>query len=216
MKKIKILFIVLAIIILTGCKGEYNLTINKDLSLTESVNLSIDNKDDVYDKTVKLFENNNIDESMYDINQTEEYVNIKYKEEFKNFEDYFLNSKFYSRILSDEDYVKDNKKISYRGFSNLKLDDNVSNSNLNNSFYIENLKINLNVPFNVEESNADSVKDNTLTWILDEDDTYKMINFSFKYLKNNNLYLTIIILCSGIVLVTGFIFVRNYLKERGL
>lgn len=216
MKKIKILFIVLAIIILTGCKGEYNLTINKDLSLTESVNLSIDNKDDVYDKTVKLFENNNIDESMYDIDQTEEYVNIKYKEEFKNFEDYFLNSKFYSRILSDEDYVKDNKKISYRGFSNLKLDDNVSNSNLNNSFYIENLKINLNVPFNVEESNADSVKDNTLTWILDEDDTYKMINFSFKYLRNNNLYLIVIILCSGIVLVTGFIFVRNYLKERGL
>lgn len=216
MKKIKILFIVLAIIILTGCKGEYNLTINKDLSLTESVNLSIDNKDDVYDKTVKLFENNNIDESMYDIDQTEEYVNIKYKEEFKNFEDYFLNSKFYSRILSDEDYIKDNKKISYRGFSNLKLDDNVSNSNLNNSFYIENLKINLNVPFNVEESNADSVKDNTLTWILDEDDTYKMINFSFKYLRNNNLYLIVIILCSGIVLVTGFIFVRNYLKERGL
>lgn len=216
MKKIKILFIVLAIIILTGCKGEYNLTINKDLSLTESVNLSIDNKDDVYDKTIKLFENNNIDESMYDINQTEEYVNIKYKEEFKNFEDYFLNSKFYSRILSDEDYIKDNKKISYRGFSNLKIDDNVTNSNLNNSFYIENLKINLNVPFNVEESNADSVKDNTLTWILDEDDTYKMINFSFKYLKNNNLYLTVIILCSGIVLVTGFIFVRNYLKERGL
>lgn len=216
MKKIKILFIVLAIIILTGCKGEYNLTINKDLSLTENVNLSIDNKDDVYDKTVKLFENNNIDESMYDIDQTEEYVNIKYKEEFKNFEDYFLNSKFYSRILSDEDYIKDNKKISYRGFSNLKLDDNVSNSNLNNSFYIENLKINLNVPFNVEESNADSVKDNTLTWILDEDDTYKMINFSFKYLRNNNLYLIVIILCSGIVLVTGFIFVRNYLKERGL
>ena len=216
MKKIKILFIVLAIIMLTGCKGEYNLTINKDLSLTENVKLSIDNKDDVYDKTIKLFENNNIDESMYDIDQTEEYVNIKYKEEFKNFEDYFLNSKFYSRILSDEDYIKDNKKISYRGFSNLKLDDNVSNSNLNNSFYIENLKINLNVPFSVEESNADSVKDNTLTWILDEDDTYKMINFSFKYLKNNNLYLTVIILCLGIVLVTGFIFVRNYLKERGL
>ena len=216
MKKIKILFIVLAIIMLTGCKGEYNLTINKDLSLTENVKLSIDNKDDVYDKTIKLFENNNIDESMYDIDQTEEYVNIKYKEEFKNFEDYFLNSKFYSRILSDEDYVKDNKKISYRGFSNLKLDDNVSNSNLNNSFYIENLKINLNVPFSVEESNADSVKDNTLTWILDEDDTYKMINFSFKYLRNNNLYLIVIILCSGIVLVTGFIFVRNYLKERGL
>lgn len=215
MKKMKIILLGLLIIVLTGCKGQYNLTVNKDLSISEDVVISIENKDDVYDKTTKLFEDNNIDDSMYSISQNDEYVTIKYKEEFRNFEDYFLNSKFYSRILSDEDYTKDNKKVSYRGFAYLKLDDS-DNSDLNNSFNISDFKINLNVPFTVKESNADKVEENTLTWNLNQKDTTKIINFSFDYLKTNNLYILIIVLCVGIVSVTGFILIRNYFKERGI
>lgn len=215
MKKIKIILLGLLIIVLTGCKGQYNLTVNKDLSISEDVVISIENKDDIYDKTTKLFKDNNVDDSMYSISQNDEYVTIKYKEEFRNFEDYFLNSKFYSRILSDEDYTKDNKKVSYRGFAYLKLDD-TDNSDLNNSFNISDFKINLNVPFTVKESNADKVEENTLTWNLNQKDTTKIINFSFDYLNTNNLYILIIVLCVGIVSVTGFILIRNYFKERGI
>lgn len=215
MKKIKIVILGLLIVILTGCKGEYNLIVNKDLSLSEDVSISIDNNEGVYEKTLKLFEDNNVDDSMYNVSQDEETVNIRYKEDFKNFEDYFLNSKFYSRILSDEDYTKDNKKIGYRGFAYLKLDD-VDNSDLNNSFNISNIKINLSVPFAIKDNNADKVDGNTLTWNLNQNDTNKIISFSFEYLKTNNLYFLIILLCVGIVSVTSFILIRNYLKERGI
>ena len=215
MKKIRIIVLFLFVIMLTGCKGEYNLIINKDLSLSENVKLSIDNKDGIYEKTMKLFEDNNIDDSMYNVTQTEEYVNIQYKEDFRNFEDYFINSKFYSRLFTDENYNKDNKSISYSSITNLKLDDS-DNSDLNNSFNITDLKIKVDIPFSIKNNNADKVEKNSLTWILKKNDSNKRINFTFDYLKSNNLYLLIIIICLAILISSASIIIRNYLKERGI
>lgn len=214
MKKIKFLILILFIIVLTGCKGDYNLTVNKDLSLKEEINFSIDNVDDAYDKTYKLFESNEVDDSLYSISQTDDYINIHYVEEFSSFEDYILNSKFYTMIFGNEDFKKDNKSIYYKGLANLKLDDNSTGSNLNNSYYITDMNINLTIPFVIKDNNADKVNGNTLTWKLDEEDTYKNINFSFDYLKKNNLYLIIIILCVGAVIGSIILFARKYLKER--
>lgn len=215
MRKIRIIILFLFVILLTGCKGEYNLIINKDLSLSENIKLSIDNKDDVYEKTMKLFEDNNIDDSMYNVTQTDDYVNIQYKEDFRNFEDYFLNSKFYSRLFTDENYNKDNKEISYSGIANLKLDDS-DDSNLNNSFNITDLKIKVDIPFSIKGNNADKIEEKSLIWVLKQSDTSKRINFTFEYLRSNNLYLIIIILCGVIIFTTGFILIRNYFKERGI
>lgn len=216
MKKIKILLLALFVIILTGCKGEYNLEFKDDSSLKEEINFSIENKDNAYEKTIKLFESNEIDDSMYSVSQNDEYVNIHYEEEFNSLEDYVLHSKFYSRLFKDENIIKNNKGIYYKGKANLKLNDNTSNSNLNESFYIDDLKINVKIPFVIKDNNADSVKDDTLTWVLNDSDTFKKINFSFNYLKSNNLYIIVIALCSGIVLVSAFIFIRNYFKEKGI
>lgn len=215
MRKIRIIILFLFVILLTGCKGEYNLIINKDLSLSENIKLSIDNKDGVYEKTMKLFEDNNIDDSMYNVTQTDDYVNIQYKEDFRNFEDYFLNSKFYSRLFTDENYNKDNKEISYSGIANLKFDDS-DNSDLNNSFNITDLKIKVDIPFSIKNNNADKVEKNSLTWILKKNDSNKRINFTFDYLKSNNLYLLIIIICLAILISSASIIIRNYLKERGI
>ena len=215
MRKIRIIILFLFVILLTGCKVDYYLIIMKDLSLSENIKLSIDNKDGVYEKTMKLFEDNNIDDSMYNITQTDDYVNIQYKEDFRNFEDYFLNSKFYSRLFTDENYNKDNKEISYSGIANLKLDDS-DDSNLNNSFNITDLKIKVDIPFSIKGNNADKIEEKSLIWVLKQSDTSKRINFTFEYLRSNNLYLIIIILCGAIIFTTGFILIRNYFKERGI
>lgn len=213
MKKIRMILIIMFIFIFSGCKGEYNLNINKDLTLTEDVNISIENKDNAYEKTISLFENNNIDDSNYNITQSDEYVNIHYTEKFSNFEDYFLNSKFYNRIISNEDYKKDDTGIKYKSFANLKLDDK-ENSRLNNSFYISNLKINITTPYVIKDNNADQVKDNTLTWLLDEDDTYKKFNFNLEYMRQNNFYIVIIILCAAIVIVPTVYLTRKFLSVK--
>jgi len=215
MKRIKILIIIISIFIFSGCKGEYNIIINKDLTISENVNISIENKDNAYEKTINLFENNDIEESRYNVTQNDDYVNIKYKEDFSNFEDYFLNSKFYNRIISNEDFNKNNKGLKYKSFANLKLDDK-ENSKLNNSFYISNLKINITSPYTIKENNADEVKNNTLTWILNENDTQKKFYFNLEYMKQNNFYIVIILLCILIVIIPTIYLIIKYFKEKGI
>lgn len=215
MKRIKILIIIISIFIFSGCKGEYNIIINKDLTISENVNISIENKDNAYEKTINLFENNDIEESRYNVTQNDDYVNIKYKEDFSNFEDYFLNSKFYNRIISNEDFNKNNKGLKYKSFANLKLDDK-ENSKLNNSFYISNLKINITSPYTIRENNADEVKNNTLTWILKENDTQKKFYFNLEYMKQNNFYIVIILLCILIVIIPTIYLITKYFKEKGI
>lgn len=216
MKKAKLLILFVFVILLSGCKGEYNLELKKDMSIKENVVLYVDNVGDTYNKTIKLFEENNIDNSKYKINKNDEYVIVHYNNDYDSIEDYILNSIFYSRLLSGEEYNKDNKSISYKTFINLKLDDNGTSSNLNNSFYITKLKINLTIPFLIKENNADKINGNTLTWNLSEKDSYKTINFSFNYLKNNNLYIIIIMLCIFIIGVPTSIIIYNYLKQNRL
>ena len=215
MKRIKILIIIISIFIFSGCKGEYNIIINKDLTISENVNISIENKDNAYEKTINLFENNDIEESRYKVTKNDDYVNIKYKEDFSNFEDYFLNSKFYNRIISNEDFNKNNKGLKYKSFTNLKLDDK-ENSKLNNSFYISNLKINITSPYTIKENNADEVNNNTLTWILKENDTQKKFSFNLEYMKRNNFYIVIILLCILIVIIPTIYLIIKYFKEKGI
>lgn len=215
MRKVKYILLLVIILLFTGCNGEYNINLNEDLSINEEINFSIENKDDAYEKTLKLFENNNIDDSKYNVTQSEDYVNITYEEKFSNFEDYILNSKFYNLLIDNQDYKKDNKSIYYRSFINLKLDDE-SNTDLNNSYYITNLNINFKSPFKMKFNNADSLSDDTYTWNLSTNDTFKKINFSLDYLNKNNGSIVLIILCVGILGVTAFVVITNYLKGKKL
>ena len=75
-RKFKIIILFLMIVILTGCSGNYNIKINADLSIDENLELSIDNNDDAYEKTLKLFEENNIKKNKYDVNISGDSVSI--------------------------------------------------------------------------------------------------------------------------------------------
>ena len=65
--KFKFLFLIICIIFLTGCSGNYNLKINEDLSIDEELLLSIENGDGIYNNTIKIFEENDIDEDKYSV-----------------------------------------------------------------------------------------------------------------------------------------------------
>ena len=67
MKKFKILFLFFVAIILTGCSGVYNITINEDLTVTEDVSLSLDKQDGTYDKALELIKEYGVDEEDYSI-----------------------------------------------------------------------------------------------------------------------------------------------------
>lgn len=212
MKKIKYILLILIVFILTGCSGNYNLTFNKDLSINEELNILIDNSNNAYERTLDLLKKAEIDPDKYEIMIDKDKVKIVYKETYTSFENYYLNSKLYRSLFENIEYEKDNTGMSINTKSRFKLNDK-NNQSIINAYDIDNFKINLSIPFNVTENNADSIKDNTYTWDLNNSDTYKEINLKYDY-RNDRvpsivLISTIVIISVGIILYIIIYLSRN-------
>ena len=212
MKKIKFIILILIVFLFAGCSGDYNLKFNRDLTIDEEIDILIDNKDNSYENTHMLFEKAEIDPDKYDIMLKGDQVRIVYKEKYKSFEDYYLNSKLYRVLFKDVELNRDNTGMSINTESNLKLDD-INNQNIVNSYDIDGLTINLTIPFSVNENNADLVKDNTYTWVLNKKDTHKNIRLVYDYQndKTSSIVLIVVIgvISFGIITYLVVYFLRN-------
>ncbi len=208
MKRYKFILLILFILLFSGCSGNYNLTFNKDLTVNEELKISIDNERDNYERTHKLFEKAEIDPDKYQIVIDKSKVNINYKEKYSNFSDYYLNSKLYKVIFDNVDFKRDNTGISINAENNFKLDDK-DNQNIINSYDISKLNINITTPFTVNNSNADTIKNNTYTWVIRKSDTYKNISFDYSY-KNDNVSNILLIVLMGLIFVGIIIYLIIY------
>ena len=221
MKKIKYLILIIIVLLFSGCSGNYNLTFNKDLSVTEELNAFIENDSDNYDRTYKLIEEAGLNEEDYEVIVISDEVKIVYKKKYDSFEEYYLDSKLYKMLFENIEYTKDNVGMSINTKSNLKLDcvtsfttevtksnlklDDKDNQNIINSYDMDDFKINIKVPsFVVKKNNADSVKDDTYTWTLNSDDTYKEISIKYDYKQGgvgSIIMLVLIGIASTIIIV---------------
>lgn len=192
MKKIKVLILLIAIILISGCSGTYNLTIDKDLSVEEKMNIVLEGKAEDYDKVVSLFTSNNIDSEKYKIITEEDNLNIEYKDTYNSVEEYLLNSFLYKQLFDNISFNTDRKQFSLEA-SNIF---NNTSGKLNYSNKINKLKVNVITPFEVIDNNADSIKENKYTWVIDnntkEKDAYIVFNVKGKILS----FGTILIICS--------------------
>ena len=154
--KIKIVILVLSVVLLTGCSGNYNLKINKDLSVEENLYLTIDNTSDAYKNTLKIFDDNKIDKSNYDVSVNGNNVVIEYNEKFKTIDQYLLNSKIYHQLFDNISYNKTEKYIDLYTSQNLKLK---GNSYIGNTSDLDVLQINVQMPFKMINDNSDISND---------------------------------------------------------
>ena len=76
-------------------------TISMDLSVEENLYLTIDNTSDAYKNTLKIFDDNKIDKSNYDVSVSGNNVVIEYNEKFKTIDQYLLNSKIYHQLFDN-------------------------------------------------------------------------------------------------------------------
>ena len=120
---IKRLFLFVIIILLTGCSGNYNLNINDDLSINEELELSVENKNNAYQKTLNIFENNEIDKENYDVSVSGNEVKISYKNKYNSIEEYISNSEVYHQLFNKIEYNKSNNYIDLYISENIKIKD---------------------------------------------------------------------------------------------
>ena len=208
MKKLKYLVLILMIFLFSGCSGSYNLTFNKDLTVEEKLDVLIENKENYYEKTIQMFEKAEIDESEYNVKVIDEKVSVVYEHKYRSFSDYYLNSKLYKTLFEDIEFKKDKTGMKINTESYFKLNDN-ENEDIINSYDIEDLKINIKLPFYVEKNNADKVKDDTYTWDINKKDTYKNINLEYSF-KNDRLQSIVTLVLIGISSLAIIIYLIVY------
>ena len=215
MKKIKILFILITIILLSGCSGVYTINYNDDLSIDEELNLKIDKTENSYENSLRIFEDNNIDKNKYKIINGDDEVTIDYKETYINIEDYLINSKLYHQFYENIDYIKDKDNIDINANNNFYFNSK-SLVNISNSQNIEYLRFNLNTNFKVNENNADEVSENTYSWIYNAETQEKNIKLNLS-LKKSTLPIKEIVTIISVVIVSLIILIniiKNFANSR--
>ena len=197
MKKIKIVFLALIILLVTGCAGTYNLTINEDLSVKENLSVNFSGEESSYDKINDLLRRENVKEDEYTLTTEGYNLKLDYNHEYTDIEDYLLNSLLYKQLFDSISYDSDNKEVALSAGNIF----NLSTSKLNNSYNIKNLQINVTTPLDVIEENADMINENTYSWTLDNTTKEKYMYLTFS--KGSNLLNkgTTIVLCVMVVAI---------------
>lgn len=215
-KIIKILLIGFLIIIISGCSGNYNLIINKDKSISEELDITIKNENNAYQKTLNIFEENNIDKDKYKVSVVDNEVKINYKDSFTSIEDYILNSKIYHQLFDNIQYNKKDDNISLYVNENLKLKNNINNLNGTNLNDIDIIQINITNPFKVSNNNAEIINERVYTWSIKNTDIEKEINMEFKDTLDEFPYRAVIVgsLIFVVVIIFGIRLLRRYKKTQ--
>ena len=215
-KKLKIFIIGILLILVTGCSGNYNLKINDDMSIDEELYLTIDNTNNTYTKTLKIFRENNIPEKDYEVVLSDNNVRITYNKKYDSMEEYILDSKIYHELIDEIQFNKSNDYIDLYVNQKLKLSNDNIKSNGTNLVDLDVLQINIENPFSVNYTNAEIVNDNVYTWTIKKGDTEKKIQMQFKPSLNVFPYkqvavLSTVIICSLIIIFTIY---RRYKKRQ--
>ena len=206
-KKLKIFIIGILLILVTGCSGNYNLKINDDMSINEELYLTIDNTNNTYTKTLKIFKENNIPEKDYEVVLSDNNVRITYNKKYDSIEEYLLNSKVYHELIDEIQFNKSNNYIDLYVNQKLKVsNDNGIKMNGTNLVDLDVLQINIENPFDVIFSNAEIVNDNVYTWTIKKGDTEKKIQMQFKPSLNIFPYKQVAVLSTVIVCILIIIF----------
>ena len=225
MKK-KIIFVVLMLILLSGCKAKYSIKIDKDGSVEETlVATETPEYFDTYKHTSVGKVISYIIDPYIDVLNEKKYSvtnNVKInsdsgvtvKKKYSSFKDYIGNSVIYSQFTDKISYEEKGDKVY------ISLKGKFSSSAQNQSYVpVSDGSISITVPYKVIDSNADKVVDNTYIWNFDDNKGQEReINISYTKSKIENLdfnYSAIIGVAIIIILgiIALFIF-RRYKKAN--
>ena len=222
--RLKILLIM--VILLTGCTARYNITINNDTDLKESLDIIENDKNkfnledkELYDTTLKEYLETDLKwpTPVY-IDSEENPIEPK---KIDNIEYYKKTNKSNDNLL-DINYTFDFKNINYDK-SNIvntcyeyKFDskNNIINFTTTSDFkcfdkykLLDSVEFNLNTICSVKNSNYDKKIDNTYTWTISKNNLNKKISFTLdcNKEKKENFNLSIIVIACSYVFIILFL-----------
>lgn len=219
MKKIFILCVLS--LLLFGCKAEYSIKINEDLSVDETI-IGLEDEE-FYSKYYKSTKDRVIDivtirneEYLKKFNYTKEkvvegvYTGAKATTTFSDLQSYFNSSEAYKQFYSEWKHSIEN------GIVTIELKDKFEkNGNCLDRYIIDNCDVSISLPFKVVKNNADNYdkNTNTYTWYIDIDEPKDIyIKFDTTKVAKDMSYITYIGIGS-IFIVAVFILIKVYINK---
>lgn len=229
MKYIKrILIILFLVIMISGCKVDYELKINKDLSVNEKVRAS-ENTNRMRSRTnldvnqsvkylYKIYKLKDMEDDNYSVNSGTNITTVTVLNSYKDLDEYsekFSNELFELDITNTKD---NNKKITIS-------QTDIIDSKASSRYVYDQINISVELPFEVIKTNASTVKGNKYSWIVSADskelkemyiefDSKKekdTVSFSFGKrsvsLKYELIFIGALILIIGIIL--AYVYIKN-------
>lgn len=219
----KIIYLFLLTIFISGCTATYELKINNDLSVNETIiglesekfyNQFYDNKRKVADKVKSIF-NEYINQNEYIISEVEEdsLYGLSISKHYANFKEYLEKSIIYIPYFNKLDIIDKNGKII------ISLNDKIIDDSFSNRYVVDDGKISIIVPFKVTKHNADNydMLTNKYTWNFDLTDRTKK-NIYIEFDKNvliNHIYLYIVGIAFLILIIICLsVFIKKNIKRN--
>lgn len=227
MDLIKKVLILIIIFIASGCSVKYNLTINEDGSINETVVAKENTKkmesmtklkgDAAINYLSEMFDRGDKDISITSLSDTYDTTATAVKVH-KSIDDY-ANS-FKSDVFENIKLTKENDEFTIE-----TTQDKLLGNDSNYSLIYDEIEVNIKLPYVVTNNNADKVSGTTYTWIINKNTGLKNINISYKQgNKKNNINIKIndktynisyiVISLVGIALLILIIIFIVYRKNR--
>lgn len=203
MKKNVILFILL--LLLCGCHANYNVTIDED-NISEEIDVSMENND-----TYMIFAKNDAYplhsnfEKKYEKNVTydDNMINMNVKYNYTPLE--FVNANSFNQCFNDKTVEVDNEDYYY-----FRLTD------MNRCFLVADFDVNIKTNNKVLYNNADSVKGNTYTWHVNEENMKNVlieIKIDKKHVDDSGSMIFAYIIF-GVIFVGIIFLIRSFMKKN--
>ena len=170
MRNKKIILLILVTLLFSGCSVQYNLYINSDLSVNESITAT-ENTYQLRTNTGQepkvaantLFDVYKIKGIDYNVTTTsnEDNTITKVSTKFDSLEDY--EEYFTSDIIKEVKVTQKDKYITLEFEQEVPLTDYTSKS-----LVYDSVEVNINMPFTVTNHNADTVSGDTYTWYINK------------------------------------------------
>ena len=187
MKNIKYLFLLLVIVLFTGCSVKYDLNIDKDLSVTEKIDAT--EKETIVKANTGMNTDKAVD-YLYDIykrDNVEPSISKKIKDQsliatisanYETIDDYVDN---FSSDLFNVELSKSGNLYTLT----FKQKEKLSSTSSVSPIY-DNVSINIYLPYKVTNTNADKMYRKTYTWNLKKDQELTNLKITFDISKKDN------------------------------
>jgi hypothetical protein len=226
-KGVKLALILIGLMLLvSGCDVTYDIKIDKNLKVIETIE-AIEDKEyntrkydnlldrisiaysSKYGEYVSIYEEEAIDDDTT--------IGNRYQKKYESISDFRDNSSVLKDILKDYSVTEYDSIVNIRA----KVDDSLYTPG-DFLFIIKpnNMMININLPFQVKSTNADSKKGNVYTWKIDENKRSTEVNISFdKNRLSNHIYIwnigisyviLVVIAIALAVIITSYIVYRKF------